>query len=97
MRIAWSPLAIDRTIAVIRHIATANPQNAERWATGLFERVNRLRSFPESGRILRENPSGPYRELLHGEYRIIYGVVRSRVLILTVRHGRRLLDPGELA
>jgi len=97
VRIAWSPLAIDRTIAVIRYIATANPQSAERWTARLFERVNRLRSFPESGRILRESPRGPYRELLHGEYRIIYRVVRSRVLILTVRHGRRLLDPGELA
>ena len=97
MRITWSPLALDRTIAITRYIATANPRSAEKWAAGLFERVSRLRTFPESGRILRENPNGPYRELFHGEYRIIYRVVRSRVLILTVRHGRRLLGPDELA
>lgn len=97
MRITWSPLAVDRVIEVIRYIASANPRGAENWAADLFERVDRLRSFPESGRVLREIPRGPYRELLHGEYRVIYRVLRSRVLILTVRHGRRLLDPGELA
>src|SRR5437762_12312234 len=34
-----------------------------------------LALLSESGRILRESPSGPYRELLHGEYRVIYRVV----------------------
>ena len=97
MRITWSPLAVDQVMGVIREIAIANPKSAEKWAAGLFARVKRLRSFPQSGRIIRENPSGPHRQLLHGEYRVIYRVARSRVLILTVRHGRRLLDPGELA
>ena len=96
MTITWSPLAVARIIEISRRIASDNPQAAQSWLGELFERADRLRSFPQSGRTIREIPAGPYRELLHGEYRVIYRVAKSRVLILTVRHGRRLLDSGEL-
>jgi len=36
------------------------------------------------------------RQLLYGEFRIVYRVEAKRVLILTVRHGRRLLDEKEI-
>ncbi|MGH3089068.1 MAG: type II toxin-antitoxin system RelE/ParE family toxin, partial [Rubrobacteraceae bacterium] len=49
-----------------------------------------------SGRSVPEMPDRPdLREVIHGEYRIIYRVEPERVSILTVRHARRLLDPTE--
>lgn len=36
------------------------------------------------------------RELIHDGYRVIYRISRDAILILTVRHGRRLLDLTEI-
>jgi plasmid stabilization system protein ParE len=36
------------------------------------------------------------REIIHGAFRIIYRIEDDQVLILTVRRGRRLLDPSEI-
>ena len=36
------------------------------------------------------------REVLHGAYRVIYRIDLDRVVILTVRHSRRLLDLRDL-
>lgn len=97
MKLTWSPLAIDRVLEIARYISSDNPDASQRWVTELFDRVDRLRRFPGSGFTLPDIPSGPYRQLLHGDYRVVYRVEETRILILTVRHGRRLLDPGELA
>jgi len=39
-----------------------------------------------------EFPGSGLRELLHGNYRIIYRVHPDRVAILSVYHGQRLLE-----
>ncbi len=63
----------------------------------LFQVVERLESFPESGRLVPEMPDRrDLREAIHGEYRIIYRLEAEQVSILTVRHARRLLDPTEM-
>jgi plasmid stabilization system protein ParE len=36
------------------------------------------------------------RELLFGEYRVIYRLDPKRIVVLTVRHGRRRWEPGEV-
>jgi plasmid stabilization system protein ParE len=36
------------------------------------------------------------REVFHGDYRVIYKVRRREVLVLTIRHGRRLFDRAEI-
>ena len=43
----------------------------------------------ESGRLVPE-----LREVIHGAYRVIYRIESGRVSVLTVRYGRRLLDPS---
>lgn len=96
MKITWAPVAVERVEEISRLIATENPSGAAAWVEDLFQAVERLSSFPESGRTIREIPSGPYRQILHGEYRIIYRLQGKRLFVLTVRHGRRQLDRGEL-
>jgi plasmid stabilization system protein ParE len=36
------------------------------------------------------------REILFGEYRVIYRLDPRRIVVLTVRHGRRQWDPTEI-
>jgi len=48
------------------------------------------------GRIVPEVDSPIVRELILGDYRIIHRIRGELVEILTVYHGKRLLDPEKL-
>lgn len=97
MKLVWSPLALERVDEAAEYIARDRPEAARRWVRSLFEAVRRLERFPESGRPVPELSHRPeLREMIHGAYRVIYRVEPGRVSVLTVRHGRRLLDPSEV-
>ena len=95
MKVEWSPLALDRVTDSARYIAKDNPGAAERWVNELFDSVERLADFPESGRIVPEVGVRRIRELIFGAYRVIYSV-KDKVEILTVRRGSQLLDVSEI-
>ena len=95
MRIDWSPLALERVESIAGYIAEDDPVAAERWVVELFESVERLSDFPDSGRVVPEVGLSRIRELIFGSYRVIY-TVSDKVEILTVRHGRQLLRLHEI-
>ena len=96
MKLVWSPLALSQAEAISCYIAEDNPSAAEKWLVGLFCDVERLADYPESGRHVPEIRRPEIREMVYGEYRIIYRIRAATVAILTVRHGRRLLSEGDL-
>lgn len=98
MRIVWSTLALERVHEVAEHIARDRPEAARAWVRSLFQAVSRLERFPRSGRPVPELAHRTeLREVVHGAHRIIYRVDSEQVSVLTVRHGRRLLDPAEVS
>lgn len=96
MKVVWSPLAIDRAAAAAAHIAADRPGAAAKWVDELFDAVSQLSRFPRRGRLVPEIHRPDIRELLFGNYRVVYRVEARRVSVLTVRHVRRLFDPGEV-
>jgi plasmid stabilization system protein ParE len=97
VKVVWSPLAIERAAEAASYIARDRPGAAARWIGELFALVGTLKEHPERGRWLPELDRPDLRELVYGNYRVIYRVEPRRVSVLTVRHGRRLLDSSELA
>jgi len=95
VRVVWSPLALERVAEIASYIAQDRPQAAADWADAIFASVLRLESFPESGRRVPESARPELREVIHGRYRVIYRVDPDRVMVLTVRHGRQELQPGD--
>ena len=95
MKVECSPLALDRVTDIAGYIAKANPAAAERWVNELFDAVERLEDFPESGRVVPEVGVRRIRELIFGAYRVIYNV-KDKVEILTVRRGSQLLAVREI-
>ncbi len=94
MNLSWSPLAIERVSEIAEYIARDNLPAAQRWVEEIFDRMGQLERFPDSGR----HPTRPdLREIIHGNYRIIYRVSPEGVDILTVRHGRQILPLDEIA
>jgi len=96
MRIFWSPLAVDRASEIAGYIAQDNPVAAESWIDAVFKKVEGLKAFPESGRIVPETDNKAIRELIYGNYRIIYRMEEKRISVLTVRHGKQILPVNEI-
>lgn len=97
MRIIWSPLAIDRTSEIAEYIARDNLTAAEDWINKVFAKVDQLGRFPESGRSVPEINNQKIRELIYGNYRIIYRIEEKRLSILTLRHVKQILPADEIA
>lgn len=98
MNLEWSPLALERVSEIASYIALDKPSAAETWVDGLFESVERLKSYPKSGRKVPEVGIERIREVVYGVYRVIYGVDEraGKISVLTVRRGSEMLRAEEL-
>lgn len=96
MRVVWSPLALSRVEEIVEYIGRDRPGAAGDWVAGLFENVSTLAMFPKRGRLVREVGRADIREIIYERHRVIYKLEATRVAVLTVRHGRRLLDLTEV-
>ena len=96
MKTIWSPLAIDRATEIAEYIAQDNPSAARIWVETLFDKVQILKSSPKSGRVVPESHREDIRELIYGNYRIIYRVEKNKISVLTVRHGKQILPLEEI-
>lgn len=96
MKIIWSPLAIDRASEIAEYIAQDKPSAAEKWINTVFSKVGQLKSSPEIGRVVPEIRNDKFRELIYGNYRIIYRIEKTQISILTIRHGKQILPINEI-
>ena len=90
-RVIWTRGAVEDVEAVKAYVA----RDSVRYATLLAERivaaVDRLESFPESGRMVPEVGDESLREIIHGACRIVYRIKAESVEGVTVHHAARLL------
>jgi addiction module RelE/StbE family toxin len=95
MKVVWSPIAIDRITEIAEYISSDNPKAADKWVRTIFTKVKRLARFPRSGRMVPESKRSDIREILYGNYRIIYRIRENQIAVLTVRHGKQILLQDE--
>lgn len=96
MKITWAPRAKRRAGEYGEHIVQDNEEAAYAWLVGIFEEVERLKDFPEQGRVVPEIGRPDVREIFYMSHRIIYKIGSRRIRIVTIRHGRQLLDNKEI-
>jgi len=96
VEVRWTQQAVDDLEAIADFIAADSPQYASLFIIDVLAAVERLTSFPNSGRVVPEISDPVIREIVFGSYRIIYRVKDNLVELLTVYHGARLLDPSIL-
>jgi len=82
MKILWSPLSIDRASEIAQYIALDKPAAADKWINALFSKVARLNISPKSGRVVPEIGDQQFREMIFGNYRIIYRIKKSNYQFL---------------
>lgn len=91
MKIQWSPVALDRASECAAYIAADKRAAAEAWIHELFDSVGLLASTPYMGRVVPELNNAHYREILFGNYRVIYSIKAEYIEILTIRGVRQIL------
>jgi plasmid stabilization system protein ParE len=58
--------------------------------------VRQLKRHPQSGSYVDEDETKTYRQLIQGNYRIIYRFTAEQVVIVAVYHAARLLAADDL-
>ncbi|MCY7359343.1 MAG: type II toxin-antitoxin system RelE/ParE family toxin [Rudanella sp.] len=82
--------AVNDLDAINEYRSTYSPTYADHLIDALISKVEKLKSFPESGRIVPEFGLSHLRELIHSDYRIVYKIVRDdQIDIITIQHSSR--------
>jgi toxin ParE1/3/4 len=98
-RVLLTPQVKQDIGAAYLHIRADAPETARRWRIRLGELIHTLSYFPERHEIAAEaRDSGvELRQMLYGNYRVLYSVDSDGVKVHGLRHGARLpLGPHEL-
>ena len=97
MIVEFSERAACQIEEIVRFIAVDKPGAARNWAESARQSVMKLADFPFIGRIVPEFSDEGLRELLHGEYRIVYRIDEkvSRIVVISLYHARRLMGLEE--
>jgi toxin ParE1/3/4 len=95
--VRWTINALEDMEGIAEFIARDSEHFASIQVEKFFLRVEILEKYPLSGRIVPESGIETIRELIEGNYRIIYKVISpNQVDILTVHPGQRLLSNNPL-
>lgn len=82
--------AIEDVEAIRAYVARDSVHYADLLVARIVSAVSRLEPHPLSGRVVPEVGDESLREVIHGDYRIVYRVRLDLVEIATVFHGARL-------
>lgn len=88
-RIIWSDEANTDFKEVLNYIKRDSLHFAKIFAEKIIKATHNLEDFPMIGRIVPEIKSDKIREIFVNQYRIIYKIDDSQIMILGLVHGRR--------
>ena len=91
-RLKWTRQAVDDIESICEFIGKDSFQYAQMFSHDVIKAVKRIEFFPLSGRIVPEFSHKKLREVIRGNYRIIYRVHDDTVEILTIYHSARILN-----
>lgn len=92
VKVVWTDSAIADLHDIGEYIAKDSERYAQVTVSKLFNSVDILEKYPDSGKVVLEFDNDNIRELIRGSYRIVYlKVDKFRIDILTVHNCARLL------
>ncbi len=91
MEVIFTDRFLTRVEECIDYIALDDVPTAIKWAEGVFKHCEQLSAQPESGRMVPEFKRAEIKELIHGNYRLVYELKFNRIDMLTIWHVRQSL------
>lgn len=92
VKVVWTELALGDLKAIHDYISLDSKTYADKFVQRLIGRVDQLESFPRSGRIVPEYDLESTRELIEGNYRIVYRVYTDSIGIVRIHHSSQQLN-----
>ena len=97
VKIVWTELSRDDLKEIFDYIATDSKRYASITINKIYNRAQDIIDNPFIGRVVPEFNTKTIREVIVGNYRIVYKIVTEyRVDILRVYHSARLLTGEKL-
>ena len=97
VQLKWTKLAVEDLKEIHDYVSRDSTKYARIQIIRIKSRTKILKSLPFAGRIVPEYNDENYRELIEGNYRIIYKIVTKYLIdILTVHHAARDLSKRDL-
>jgi addiction module RelE/StbE family toxin len=97
VQINWTLQAKDDLKSIAEFIARDSVRYAKLQVVKIKARTGVLKSHPQAGKVVIEINDQKIRELIEGNYRIIYKIIsKNRVDILTILHSARDLTKKEI-
>ena len=90
-RLIWAAPALADLDEIAEYIALDDRPAAARYVRRVFDTVDRLKQFPDSGRRPAELPDSRYREVVVPPCRVFYRTEGNSVFVLYVMRSERLL------
>lgn len=90
-QIIWTEPALSDLNEIAEYIALDNFIAAQGLVAKVLDKTERLKDFPKSGRIPPELKGSRYREIIVGPCRVFYRIEKTKIFILYVMRGERLL------
>ncbi len=94
--VRWTEAAYGDLQSTYDFIRGDSPAAAASAVRRIADAIDRLELFPESGRVLPEDPAGQYRELIVRSHRVIYRADEGVVTLLAITTARVPLDLDDL-
>ena len=93
VKVVWTEIAVDDLRSIHSFISKDSKKYADRFIDKLIARTDQLEKNPNSGRVVPEFNVETVRELIEGNYRIIYKVDQDFIAIVRIHHSARQLKP----
>ena len=90
-KVIWTEPALQELDSIAEYIALDNVVAASALVDEVFDKTERLESFPQFGRIPPELPNSIYREVVVPPCRVFYREEGNHVFILYVMREERQL------
>jgi len=89
-RIVWTDPAVSDLDSLHAYISRDSQVYADAVVAEIFDATDRLIEHPQSGRMVPEIEDESTREIVVGNYRVMYDISDGTIRILAVLHGARL-------
>ncbi len=90
-RLIWAPSSLECIDKIAEYIAVDSIFYAQVFVKKVFSFGKQIALFPDAGRIVPEYSDKSIREIIYGNYRIVYKIDKESINVLSVSGSAQLL------
>ena len=93
VEVIWTEAATEEITSIAEYLEQYSHYYASSVVKNLYEKVGILKKYPKIGRIIPEMQAELFRELIEGNYRIMYEILDDEIILIQrVRHSSRFFE-----